>query len=428
MDTTRAQQQALDDELVSLADRLKIDRSLTQASKGKRIKTIAKGDKPAKKKQFVTKSKGLTVLSEVALTEAEQIKLATKRSQIPTHIAPHASGSCADEGTGREEEIEDGEVNCEYENNADDADNDDDVDNDDEDDDVDNQYDEIPDDANQDDDEQTDSNNDVNEDESDEESDDESNEDSDEEVQGAILEEEEMDEEDEANELYSDVNINLEGRDIVMTHTPLPNVQGTQVTEDTHVIIIAPINPEGQQQSSSVSSGFVSNMLDPSPDTGRHDCRGPIAANLSELELKKTLIDKMESNKLIHISNEQNNLYKALIDAYESDKLILDTYGDTVSFKRRRDDEDKDEEYSAGSNRGSKRRRAGKEPKSTSAPKEKKSKTSNKSYEGSKSQHKTAAESAQTEGPMHTTKDLEEPTHQEFEKGVTEDQPNEETP
>ncbi|GKB14003.1 hypothetical protein Tco_0847926, partial [Tanacetum coccineum] len=72
---------------------------LTQASKGKRIKTIAKGDEPAKKKQFVTKSKGLTVLSEVALTEAEQIKLATKRSLIQTHSS-HASGLGADEGTG----------------------------------------------------------------------------------------------------------------------------------------------------------------------------------------------------------------------------------------------------------------------------------------------------------------------------------------
>ncbi|GJY09599.1 hypothetical protein Tco_0377784 [Tanacetum coccineum] len=86
-----------------------------------------------------------------------------------------------------------------------------------------------------------------------------------------------------------------------------------------------------------------------------------VAANLSKLELKKIIIDKMESNKSIHRSNEQKNLYKALVDAYESDKLILDTYGDTVSFKRRRDDEDKDEEPSAGSNWGSKRRRAGKE-------------------------------------------------------------------
>ncbi|GKC81007.1 hypothetical protein Tco_1136724 [Tanacetum coccineum] len=152
-----------------------------------------------------------------------------------------------------------------------------------------------------------------------------------------------------------------------------------------------------------------------------------VAANLFELELKKILIDKMESNKSIHISDEQKNLYKALVDAYESNKLILDTYGDTVSFKRCRDDEDKDEEPSAGSNRGSKRRIAGKEPESTSAPKEKTSKTTGKSTEGSKSHHKSAGESDQAEEPMHTTKDLEEPTHQEFKTRVTEDQPNEET-
>ncbi|GJU36408.1 hypothetical protein Tco_1184762 [Tanacetum coccineum] len=84
-----------------------------------------------------------------------------------------------------------------------------------------------------------------------------------------------------------------------------------------------------------------------------------IAANLSELELKKILIDKMESNKSIPISNEQKNLYKALVEAYESNKLILDTYGDTVSFKRRRDDEDKDEEPFAGSNRGNLAREEG---------------------------------------------------------------------
>ncbi|GJS40014.1 hypothetical protein Tco_0565057, partial [Tanacetum coccineum] len=75
-------------------------------------------------------------------------------------------------------------------------------------------------------------------------------------------------------------------------------------------------------------------------------------------------------NKSIYRSDEQNNLYKALVDAYESDKLILDTYGDTVLFKRCRDDEDKGKEPFAGLNRGSKRKRAGKEPESTSAPKE----------------------------------------------------------
>ncbi|GJW07545.1 hypothetical protein Tco_1569968 [Tanacetum coccineum] len=138
-----------------------------------------------------------------------------------------------------------------------------------------------------------------------------------------------------------------------------------------------------------------------------------LAANLSELELKKILIEKMEGNKSIHISNEQKNLYKALVEAYESDKLILDTYGNTASFKKCRDDEDKDEEPSAGSNRGSKRRRSGIEPESTSAPKEKTSKTTGKSTDGSKSQHKSAGESTHTKEPMHNDKDLEEPAYQE---------------
>nr|GFD17163.1 hypothetical protein [Tanacetum cinerariifolium] len=87
------------------------------------------------------------------------------------------------------------------------------------------------------------------------------------------------------------------------------------------------------------------------------------------------------------------NLYKALVDAYECDKIILDTYRDTVTFKRRHDDEDKDEEPSAGSDRGSKRN------------------------------EQTASESTPAEEPIQTTQDLEEPKHQEFETGAADDQP-----
>ncbi|GKG32088.1 hypothetical protein Tco_0427038, partial [Tanacetum coccineum] len=83
-----------------------------------------------------------------------------------------------------------------------------------------------------------------------------------------------------------------------------------------------------------------------------------VVANLFELELKKILIDKMESNKSMDRSDIQKNLYKALVDAYEADKDILDTYGDMVTIKRRRDGVDDDQEPSAGPDRGSKRRRA----------------------------------------------------------------------
>ncbi|GJZ33087.1 hypothetical protein Tco_0578523, partial [Tanacetum coccineum] len=321
-------------------------------------------------------------------------------------------------------------------------------------------------------------------------------------VEGEELDEEETNEEEEVNELYRDLNINLKGRDTKMTDALLANVQTTQVIEDTHVIITT-VTPEVQQQSSSVSSGFISNMLNPYPDTCidsilnlnteltslvdvpvttniemphssvttllpphipycqpqqltpfstptivpnrlRDEAQAKnedlinkldenikkiikkqvkvqvkeqvtkilprieklvneqleakvvirysneakksyvVAANLSELELKKIVIDKMKNNKSIDRSVPQKNLYKALVDAYESDKDILASYGDTVTLKRRRYDEDEDKVPSAGSNRGSKRKRAGKKPKSTSAPKKKTSKSTGKSKEGSK--------------------------------------------
>ncbi|GJS74865.1 hypothetical protein Tco_0707706 [Tanacetum coccineum] len=64
-----------------------------QATKGTRLKSKAKVAKPDKKKQPAkkTKAKGLAVLSEVALTEAEQLKLATKRSKKDFHMS-YASG------------------------------------------------------------------------------------------------------------------------------------------------------------------------------------------------------------------------------------------------------------------------------------------------------------------------------------------------
>ncbi|GJS38024.1 hypothetical protein Tco_0536406 [Tanacetum coccineum] len=626
-------------------------------AKGKRLKTSVKSAKPTKKKQHAktSKAKGLAVPSEVALTEAEQMKLAIERSKTQTHIS-HASGSGADEGTGVIPGVpdvptynsEDEQISWKSSDKEDDdevslsKDDDDNV-NDDDDDDADNQDNDDQDDdnaENQDDDnEQTHSDNDgddfvhpkystYDEEDKDEEGLDlrvqtpshyESTDDevSGEDIQGANVVGDEMineetNEEEEVDKLYRDVNVNLEGRDTEMIDALRTIIQTTQVIKDTHVII-TPVNPEGQQQSSSVSSGFISNMLNPSPDTCinsifnlntkstslvdvlvttiaeaplsstttlpppptplishlqqtpfptpatvpssslqdllnfgslfRFDHRlktlendfsefkqinqfaaavslipgivdtyitnkmneavktavqlhsdrlrdeaqaknedfinklddnikkiikeqvkeqvkaqvsmilpniekivdeqleaevltrsstesktsHVVAANLSELELKKILIDKIESNKSIHRSDEQKNLYKALVDAYESDKLILDTYGDTVSFKRCRDDEDKDEEPFAGSNRGSKRRRAGKEPESTSAPREKTSKTIGKSTEGSKSHQESANKSVQVEEPMHTAEVLEEPAHQEFVTGDTEDQPDEET-
>nr|GEZ65333.1 hypothetical protein [Tanacetum cinerariifolium] len=108
-----------------------------------------------------------------------------------------------------------------------------------------------------------------------------------------------------------------------------------------------------------------------------------------------------------------------LVEAYEVDKIILDTYGERVILKRRRDDDDDEgEEPSAGSDRGSKRQREGKEPESASAPLEPATRSVGRSTTGSKSQQASVSESAFAEEPVQTTSQIEEPSHPVFEIGA----------
>ncbi|GJS45445.1 hypothetical protein Tco_0595566 [Tanacetum coccineum] len=348
---------------------------------------------------------------------------------------------------------------------------------------------------------------------------------SDEEIQGANVEGDKQDEEEtnkevEANELYRDVNINLEGQDIEMTNAQYTNVQPTQVTEDTHVIITTPVNPEDvlvtaiaespllsvtttpppptpliihlqqtpaptqatipsssiqdrnfgslfgfdhrlktletnfskfkqmNQFATSVSSipgiidlylanrmndavktavqlqserlreeaqaenqDFINKINDGMMEINKQQVKVHVKDQVSKIlpQIKKLVNDQIEAEVLIHSSNESktSHVVATNLSKLELKKILIDK----MESNKHRDDEDKDKEPSAGSNRGSKRRRDGKEPESTNAPKEKTSKTTGKSTEGSKSYHKSAGESAQAEEPMHTAKDLEEPAH-----------------
>nr|GEU87943.1 hypothetical protein [Tanacetum cinerariifolium] len=508
------------------------------AAAGPRLTTSAKGKQAAK----ASKAKSLSSLSEVAMIKTQQLKLVTKRSLQQTHIS-QASGSGADEGTGSipgvldvptdefEEELSWNSTKDEGDDEGKDGDGDDDDDQ------------EV---IRDDEEEGRDDEQEYDEDKYDEEIRDEECFDpipkipknSDDEGDGKedlglnVGREEGHDEEEEEDELYRDVNIN-QGR----------GIQATLEVKDSHVTI-TPVNPDGQQQSSSVSSQLVTNMLNPTLNVGKDYAQNTptsvaplpmtaptmapstiatitttsqapipptttpgtiiqdlpnfgslfgfdnrlrtleanlseflqtnqfagavsaihgivqrymdqrmneavkvavqiqsdrlrdeakkendeflktidenmqkiikeqvkeqvqvqvskilprieqtvneqleakvltrsshssktsyvVAADLSEMELKKILIEKIKGNKFIQRSDEQRNLYKPLVEAYESDKIILDTYGEAVTLKRRRDDDvDKDEEPSAGPDRGSKRRRERKEPESASAPTE----------------------------------------------------------
>ncbi|GJT33807.1 hypothetical protein Tco_0924226 [Tanacetum coccineum] len=141
-----------------------------------------------------------------------------------------------------------------------------------------------------------------------------------------------------------------------------------------------------------------------------------VASSLSELKLKKILMDKMEENNFIDRSDVQKNLYRALLEAYNSDKDLLFSYGEVVTLKRGHDDQYKDEEPSAGSNQGSKRQRSGKEESSKEAT-QKESKSTSISKGTTKSPPKSSGKSVQEEEHDPRLNDLEEPFHKEFDTG-----------
>ncbi|GJV46806.1 hypothetical protein Tco_1437018 [Tanacetum coccineum] len=104
----------------------------------------------------------------------------------------------------------------------------------------------------------------------------------------------------------------------------------------------------------------------------------------------------METNKSINKSDIQKNLYNVLVEAHNSDKDIITSYGDVVTLKRGRDDQDKDEDPSAGSDQGTKRRKSSKDAEPSKGTKSKESKSSSSS-KGTQSLLKSSGKSTQAE-------------------------------
>ncbi|GKE10111.1 hypothetical protein Tco_1413662, partial [Tanacetum coccineum] len=193
---------------------------------------IALGAEPPKTKASIKKKKaGSDKIKTPTTAKGKRLKTSAKAAKPAKKKQPKSN----------DEEIDD-EVDMSDDNDE----------NDDDDDDADNQDDDGQDDDGQDDEgqnvdnEQTDSDNDGDDfvhpkfstHDQEERQDKEDNEE-----EGGNVEREELneetDEEEEVNELYRDVNVNLEKRDTEMTDAQQTNVQGTHVTEDTHVIMTA---------------------------------------------------------------------------------------------------------------------------------------------------------------------------------------------
>nr|GEY44866.1 hypothetical protein [Tanacetum cinerariifolium] len=163
-------------------------------------------------------------------------------------------------------------------------------------------------------------------------------------VEEEKLDREETNKEEDVNELYRDMNINLEGRNTEMTYAILHN-------------------------SSFKSLGFISNMLNPNPNTAEVLTRSSNEAKTSHVVAGVEMIRMKTKNPLLDKTRDP-----------------------------------REEELEKN--------------RSSSAPTEKTSKSSSKSKEGSKSHHKSTGKSGQAEEPIHTAEDLEKLTPQEFNTGL----------
>ncbi|GKC03151.1 hypothetical protein Tco_0994761 [Tanacetum coccineum] len=403
----------------------------TQASKGKRIMTLAKGDKPAKKKQSATKSKGLTVLSE---------------SKVPDEQQQNISGT--NEGAGDKPEVPDvpeyrsesKEESWTYSQGEDDEDNDEhdsENDNDDEDDDQENVSGETESDNDEDDfvhpnlstykvdDQEEEKEEEKANDDEDVSSDqmvstppdyeiteEEENQEDDDNVMGG----EQEDEEDE--ELYGDLNLNLERRDAEMM-----DAQVNQEKEEVHVTFTTEL-PVVQQQSSFVSSDLVSKFINPTPDTSIDSILNPniqfdipvyVSVSVttttpsSDTTIPQTPILIIQPQQQIHDSTTTTTIPATTLPN-------IPNFSSLFSFERRvssLETKFKDENPSFGFKQGTKRKGSGK-------GRVLKKESTQLEYKlqvlpnGASSLTKSSGKSAQAEEYGPRVDDLEEPLHQEF--------------
>nr|GEZ93321.1 hypothetical protein [Tanacetum cinerariifolium] len=143
--------------------------------------------------------------------------------------------------------------------------------------------------------------------------------------------EEGQDTKDDEDELYRDVNINLAGRDVQMT-----DVHTTQEFEDTHVTLTL-VNPDGQQQTQAENEEFLKNLDENIQKIIKEQVKEKVKVQVSKIlpKIEKTVNEQLEAEVLTHSSNSSKTSYvvaanlsemelkKILIEKMESNKFAV---------------------------------------------------------------------------------------------------------
>ncbi|GKA07209.1 hypothetical protein Tco_0686433 [Tanacetum coccineum] len=133
-----------------------------------------------------------------------------------------------------------------------------------------------------------------------------------------------------------------------------------------------------------------------------------------------------DATVLARSSLQPKSTYEAAasLSEFELTKICLDKMEEIFTLKRSRDDNDKDRDPFARSDRGTKRRKSRKEAESSQDSRSKEKKSSRTSKDASQSQHKSSGKSAHAEEPIHIVDDLGVQQDQEFNISNNDEQPS----
>ncbi|GJY36017.1 hypothetical protein Tco_0421395 [Tanacetum coccineum] len=125
--------------------------------------------------------------------------------------------------------------------------------------------------------------------------------------------------------------------------------------------------------------------------------------------IKSTITESLEDVVLAQSSSQPQSTYDAAasLTEFELKKILIDKMEKIVSLKRGREDEDKDEDPHAGTDQGMKKRKTSKDVESSKGSKSKESKSTSSSKGTTRSQPKLSGKSAQLEEPIHIVDDTE---------------------
>ncbi|GJW44119.1 hypothetical protein Tco_0072918 [Tanacetum coccineum] len=151
-----------------------------------------------------------------------------------------------------------------------------------------------------------------------------------------------------------------------------------------------------------------------------------VAASLSKFKLTKILMDKMEEHKSYLRADYKRKIYDVLVKSYNTKKDLFKIYGEVFTLKKRRDDKDKDQDPSDGSDRGTKRKKSSKDAESSRDPESKEFKSTRSSQGTSRSHHKSSGKYAHAEELSHIVDDSRVQQNQEFDTSNNDKQPDDE--